>query len=435
MWLNDGNFLGMTKQNASAVAFAGTFTSSASIEAPKSQPPVSWLGEGLHQYNLFKQNSSPISFGTNFTEAISGLVSNNSRAAKLQWFRRGAIVNNGLAMDCWYAVVPSGGLSSYSDTICFHTGFTGTVKGAASVWRGCAAAIFDANFQSPTCNGVQATSISTASGNVAVLAAFRSSVFGSAGTAGAGFTQLYSSFPLNSQYATFVSAQTNLNVTQTAGNANDFMMVDALVGSGSPPSLISTTTISGTPGNAYMNFSIASANAGDIIYLMVETDASASVLGMGNINTKPLGDAIGVSPVVVIQNCLGANYSFGGNGMATNGEQVENAFPPSGASVPVANITLTSNLQANIWNGSSFTAPLFATVFADSVQADLDLRPAVSSPAKNAASNPGSVHSQSLIPVYQTNWHGTPTPGTPIPAKAARSDIGPALTGSIGALT
>jgi hypothetical protein len=420
--VNDGWFdtlMGLTKQTSSAVSFGGSpWTSPVTVTAPKSQ---------VLYPNLFLQNSSPISFGTGFTEPTSGLVNNlNPTRTKLQWYRRAGMQDgNGGTADCWYAVVPGGGLSGYSDSI-YLTGTSATANGVISIWRGCAAKIFDDNFILPSVNfASKSTSISTAAGNVTVLAAQRSS----AGVAGAGFTQISAQFLMNAYYASYVGAQTNRVVTESGTtNASDSMIVDALVGT-SAPTLVSSVTITAS-NTSVINFTISAANAGDVLYLML--GSGGNVAGVGKLSGAPVvSSAAGTSPAIHITNCISANYdnvSYGNGGWTYNGD--------TGAAIPSASVTVTTSLQANPFNGSTFVAPTWATVFADSVQTDFDYRLAVSSPAKNSASNPGtSPHGQDLIPHYQVNWHGLPTPGTPIPAKAARSDVGPALTGSIGALT
>jgi hypothetical protein len=204
------------------------------------------------------------------------------------------------------------------------------------------------------------------------------------------------------------------------------MMVDALVGTSSPPTLIGHVDVSGS--GISINFTISAANAGDVLYLMLGETSGVNVAAVGRIGPPPVSNAVGVSPVVVIQNCISANFDTVYTGGWTT--------IPGWAAYSAA--TLTTNLQANPYNSgtSTFGTPSWATVFADATQSDFDYRLAVSSPAKSSASNPGtSPHGQDLIPHYQSNWHGSPTDGMPIPAKAARSDVGPAMTGSIGALT
>jgi hypothetical protein len=225
------------------------------------------------------------------------------------------------------------------------------------------------------------------------------------------------------QFKSFTSAQTGLSVP--SGGGGNFLIVDALLGSAAAPTLVgSAVAISGSGGNA--NFTIPSAAAGDIIVIM----ADQAIGGIGQVGTPPAAtQVVGVSPIIVVQNCICANY----NPSATGGNNLVWVAP--GGTPPSANVTQTTNLYASPWNGSTFGSPSFGTVFADSNQAHYNYALAGGSPALNAASNPGtSPYGQSLIPAYQSSYTGTVTPGTPIPAKTPRSDIGPALTGAIGAL-
>jgi hypothetical protein len=289
------------------------------------------------------------------------------------------------------------------------------------VWRGCAADPFDANFPIPACNNVHSTTIITAGGNVTVLAAIKSS-----GTAGSGFTQISTSSLMNASYKQSSSALTGQVVTETGGSTNSEMIVDVLAGASAPPTLINTINV--TASGYLLNFTIPAANAGDILYLMLGEDNVASIGAGGSIGVPLSSTAVGVSPICLIQNNISANFNTTRTGGWT-------CVDDSVTTASTANYTLTTSLQVNPHNGSSFGSPTWETVFADSDQTHYDYRLAFSSPAKNAASNPGTdPHGRDLIPHFQTNFHGSPTPGTPIPAKAARSDIGPALTGSIGAL-
>jgi hypothetical protein len=231
---------------------------------------------------------------------------------------------------------------------------------------------------------------------------------------------------LTASYKSSSSALTGQVVTEDGGSSGAPMIVDALVGTSAPPTLISTTSISGG-GLRAINFTVHSSNAGDVLYLMLAADSVGNINAIGKIGLPLASTAVGVSPIVVIQNCISANFNSALRSMA---------MVPGRTPLPPANITETTNLAANPFNGTSFGSPSWATVFADADQTHFDYRLAVSSPAKNAASNPGtSPRGQDLIPHYQTKWHGSTAGGTPIPAKAPRSDIAPALTGSIGALT
>lgn len=407
----DAGIIGLTKLTSSPMSFAGSFTTSPGILV-KSQ---------VLQQPLFLQNASPISIGTPFTEASTGLVNLNPTRTKLQWFRRGASFNGGV-MESWYAVVPGGGLSSYSDTIYLQNAKSTLIKGALSIWRGCTAGIFDANFPSPSMQTSNVGSITTAGGNVTVLALFRSG-----GTAGAGYTQLQTATGLNAMFASFSAGQTALPVTETGGSSADILMTDCLTGTSAAPTLVTSQLISGASGSAQVNFTVASANAGDILYLQIITD-QANLAAIGQIGPPPYSLAVNASPYCLVQNCLTANFNSAavGGGLVVTDRIV---------AMPAGAVTETTNLKANPFNGTTFGSPTWATVFSDSNQADYVYTLASGSPALNAASNPGSSpEGQNLIPTFQTGWSGLPTPGTPIPAKVGRTDIGPALTGSIGAL-
>lgn len=411
----DAMIFGLTKQGS--IAFGGTYTSPAGVIIAKAQQ----IGP-----NLFLQNSSPIAFGTPFTEPTGGLVNNlNPTRTKLQWFRRAGYQDgNGTSIDAWFTVVPTGGLSSYNETISLAFG-SSVAAGNVSIWRGCAANPFDPNFLIPVLETNASIAVNTAVGNIVVLGHFNTGYGGSGVTAGSGFIQLSQQSYMNAEYAPFTTAQTGLNITQTGGQSYNAGIADVLVGASASPTLVSNQAITSASG-ATVSFTIASANAGDVIYLGFSAHAAA----IGKVGAPAASSAVGVSPVILIQNCLAANYnpsSTGGWGyVADNGN----------AAIPGANLTVTSSLQANPYNGSTFTAPLWATVFTDPNQADFNYalnKP--SSPAVGTATvpSPSTVHGQSLIPIYEVSWSGLPTPGTPIPAKAGRSDIN-APGGSIGAL-
>jgi hypothetical protein len=414
--LLDAGIIGLSKQTGSPIAFGSSWTSPAGV-VTKTQTA---------QGNMFLQNASSIAIGTNFTEPTTGIVNNNPSKSKLQWFRRAATNAQGITMDIWYAIAPSGGLSGYSDTIYFNG--SGNFQGAVSVIRGVSlSAPFDVNFPFPAVFGVNLGTnlpavVSTADEYTMVLASIRST-----GTAGSGFTQITNGSYMNAEYAAFSSAQSALSVTETGGAASNYVVVDALAGSSAAPALISSVAISGAGSTA--SFSIASADEGDVLYLQIGTADGPNVLAVGQIGLPVQTQAIGTTPLVLFQNNITANFNLSGQGGDFVLDYDTGGAPPVGVS------TETTNLAANPFNGSTFGTPSWSTVFADPTQSDYDYALASGSPALNAASNPGSSpEGQSLIPAYQTGWSGLPTPGTPIPAKTARSDVGPSLTGAIGAL-
>jgi len=422
MALGDAGRFGLTKMTTSPIAFGGSWTSPPGV-INKAQ----WL-----QHNIFKQNAAPIQFGADFTESDTGLTNNNPTREKLKWYRRGAINNNGNTADYWYTVVPAGGLSSYTDTIWF-SGPNRNTFGSVSIWRGCAANPFDTNFPTAVANGNNATAITTAAGNIVVLAGIRGS-----GRAGAGFTPMSAASFMHTSYRALASAQTGLNVTEVGGNASDHMLVDVLVGGSAPPTLADSMTIASGARSAKLEFTIAAAQEGDVLALMIATDNVSNVLAVGQVGPPFLGDAVGVAPIVVIKNCLAANYSYAGGGLAVNGGAPGGgiASPVSGYVVPAANLTEANNIKSNPWNRLTFGSPSWGAVFATSIQADFDYRLASNSPAMNAAADPGSSpRGQDLVPHYQISWRGSRPDGTPIPAKAGRSDVGPGTAGSAGALS
>lgn len=409
--VGDGLLFGMSKQNASPIAFGGSWTSPASILKKAAQ-----LTNGL-----FLQNATPLPQGTDFTEPTTGLTNNNPTRNKLKWYRRAAMLANGPTMDCWYAVVPPGGLSGYSETM--YLTYSTLVNGAVTVWRGCSAKIFDDSFLNPVSWPALPVTVNTAAGNVSVLANFWSST---GATAGPGFTQIAHAWALNAEYKSSASSLTSLSITETGGLSSDNVIVDALVGDSAPPTLISTVTIGETA--QVINFTIPSATQGDVIYLMLGSNNYLAVRAIGQVGTPIIGTATAGSPVIHFQNCIFANF----NQTVTDGIS---GMGDGYTAVPGGHVTTTSCLVANPYNGSSFGAPLWSAVFADSDQSHFDYRLAPGSPALASASNPGtSPRGQDLVPHYQVSWHGTPT-GTPIPAKAARSDVGPGKTGAIGALS
>jgi hypothetical protein len=425
----DAGFLAKTKLNSSPIRFGETWTS---------RGPLFHKAQQM-QSILYRQNASPIPFGTDFTEPSTGLLNNNPNQNKLEWFRRGAANIDGLTMDCWYAIVPAGGLSGYQETI--HLTSVPACIGSVSVWRGCVADPFDANFQMPVTGAKNAIPVNTAAGNVTVLAAFRSSIWNKVGTAGTGFTQVSSVVPLNVEYAAFASPQSALNVTQTGGALSDILIVDALAGSGSPPRLISTVNINAKGGR--IDFTIPVANAGDVLYLFLGSGLASAV---GRLHgPPPMGDAVGISTLCVIKNSIAVNYDsrYTGPSLACNGGTADSMGtvnvgvinPVYGDKVPSKYVTEVNNLKVNPFDGRTFGSPSYATVFADPNQASYDYRLAPGSPALNAAADSGrSLHGKDLVPQYQSSWHGLPTEATPIPAKDARADIGGDKIGSIGAL-
>lgn len=418
----DGNVFGMSKQNSTTILFGNSYTTPANI----------FLRGAQTQPNLYLQNASPIAQGTNFTEPSTGLANHNPTAGKLQWYRRAGVqAASGATMDCWYAVVPTGGLSSYSDAIYMNQpcDFTGSV----SVWRGCAAGVFDSNFPGPACsNDAQPITVNSASGNVTVLSAIRSS-----GTAASGWTQISTASLMNASYKASTGAVSGLSVTETGGSSSDTLVCDILVGSSAPPTLISSVAVSGSDTQT-VNFTISSANAGDVLYLMLGEDSTANVTALGKISTPAYCSAQTGSPALLLQNDILANF----NQAQTNGVSVfgdNSVLTPSGA------VTTITNQTANPYNGSTYFAPIWSTVFANATQSNFVYTLASGSPALGAATGPGSSREgQSLVPVSQVSWSGSPTPGTPIPAKTARSDISNAsgtspftgpTAGAIGALS
>jgi hypothetical protein len=425
-----GGFTAKTKLNSSPIAFGQSWTS----------PPVLLTKAQTLQPFLYRQNASPIPFGTDFTEPQTGLVNRNPQQDKLLWLRRGAMNVNGLTLDAWYAIVPAGGLTKYEETIYLSSVLA--CVGSVSIWRGCPEDPFDANFSMPVAAQRSGTSISTAAGNVSVVAAFRSSIYNKVGTAGPGFAQLTSSLPLNIQYASSASPQSALSVAQTNGSAGDIMMVDALVGKNAPPRLIGKTDVKATGGR--VRFTIPAADEGDVLMLFLGTGRAMAV---GRLHgPPPLGDGVGASTLCVIKNCISVNYDkrYTAGSLACNGDNAGFASntnvgvinPVTGDVVPATYLTESNNRQVNPYNGSTFGAPSFAAVFADGDQAHFDYRLAAASPARNAAIDPGtSPRGQDLVPHFQSNWQGSPADGTPIPEKAARSDIGAGKSGMIGALS
>jgi len=415
----EGTFPGLSKLNASPISFGGSWTSPATV-LTKGQQHVASVSGVLP--NMFLQNAAPIAFGSGFTEPSTGLVNNNPTAGRLQWKRRAAINSGGGTFDLWYAVVPPGGLTSYSDTVYFNKS-NGTFSGSVSVIKG--AIGFDDNFPFPAIQGYpggNSISIATAAAHSMVLAGFRS-----AGTAGAGFTQISTGTLMNAAYAAFTSAQSSLSITETGGSSSDLFFIDALAGSGAAPTLVSSINLSGT--GAVANFTITSANAGDYLVLMIGQNNLSNVAAVGQIAAPPLSAAVGASPVCVVQNCIGVNFksSYTAGSMAISS---------AGAAVPSANLTETTNLACNPFIGTTFGTPSFGTVFADGDQSHYDYRLAPGSPALHAASDPGtSPEGHDLVPHYQSSWCGLPTPGTPIAAKTSRSDVGAGKTGAIGALS
>jgi hypothetical protein len=413
----DGGLIGLTKLNSAPVRFGGSFAvSTLSVNSQQLQP------------NMFLQNASPLAIGTNFNEPTTGLTNHNPTSSKLKWYRRAA---DGVTIDAWYAVVPPGGLRSYVETVYTLGSSNVQFDGAVTIWSGCASPPFDARFPWLVMQNTNSASVTTSSGKITVLASLRS-VSNVVGTAGSGFTAIPGITNVNYlllEYAQFSRAQNGLTVTETGGNSTDRILVDVLVGESASPLLNGAPIIIHAKGPAF-TFTVPSAKAGDILYLQLTPSRSYSnVVALGQVGTPPANNAVGVSPICVIQNCIGVNFdsSQTGGSLALNGD--------TGGAVPSANITETTNLACNPFNGRTFGSPTFATVFADGRQSDFNYALASESPALNAASNPrSSPGGQDLVPHYRSSWSGSPTPGTPIPAKVPRSDVGSGKAGAIGAL-
>ena len=379
------------------------------------------------QYNFYKQNASPIAIGTDWTEPTSGLTNLNPNL--LKWYQRN--IDPALGFSEWFAVATSAYtdyvVNAYNDQQ-WGSYFTRPANGVVCVWSGAAGGAypFDADYPAATLTtSASSTTATTAATHTAILAAFRDSA-----TAGAGYTQQAALPFMMAQSKIVTTAQTGLAVTQTGGGATS-ILVDAL--SGTITQRGSAVTWTANTNN--MQFTIPSISIGDVLTLVAVVGNGPQLLAVDPLawGAPAQNQAINAAPIGSIINCVSAYYNptgagSAGGGFATGGwlQTYPGVLLYGGVSYPTVS---SFNLQADTFNGTTFAAPLVAAVWTDAPNDDFTL--AGSSPAIGAGTNPGTGHSFSLVPVYQTSMIGTPVPGGQIAALTARSDGGTTL-GAIG---
>lgn len=383
------------------------------------------------QYNLYRQNASPITVGIGWTEPTTGLTNLNPTNL-LKWYRRGS-VGGGSGFSEWYAVA-QGSFTNYVvkayNTVQFGNYQVKPANGTVTTWSGAIAGPFPFDADYPVAavtSSATSTTATTAATNTAIIASFRG-----AATAGAGWTQQSSLSFIMVESKIVSSSQTGLAVTQVGSGASQWL-VDALSGTITQRGSSVTSSVN----TNVMSFTIPSIVTGDVLILTAGIGNGPELLAVDPLAWGPpcQNQAIGAAPIGSIVNCISAYYNPTGGGSAGGGFGTGGwvqTFPGvvlyGGVSYPTVS---AFNLQSDVFNGSTFAAPLVGAVWTDATNFDFTL--AGSSPAVGVGVVPGTGHGgYSLTPVYQTSMIGTPTPGQPIAALTARTDSGLTL-GAIGA--
>jgi hypothetical protein len=212
------------------------------------------------------------------------------------------------------------------------------------------------------------------------------------------------------EYKTFSSPQTGLAITASGGGQ---VLADALTGSGLTITHAtgSFPTVANGPDNTTLQQFTISANAGDYIIFF-----GGSYYGPVTLDPPYpwIGLSITGSPIGYFDNNLVEYFN-----VTPNGGYVS----PSGTLV----IEGTHNLQTNYSTANpgpgvpTYNAP----VPGFNNESNYDYNLVLGSAAIGAGTNPGSSpEGYSLVPAYQINYVGLPTPGTPIPPLVARPNTG-----------
>ena len=427
---NGGTYLStpLSKQNLSGPISLGT-----SWSEPIVGTPTGLVTSAQIMPNLLLQNASPLAIGTPFTEPNGGLANHNPNTSKLKWYRRGSIdffggtPDNGCTAE-WWAVAPSpltnyvidlypilGNLNIQGVTI---TASVVAIKGVTSTtWP------FAAAYNAPVVSATSPQNVTFAETHAVVVGMF---VGSNPGTAGSGYTQIYSHNNLNSQYEIFAFAQTGLSVAATSGNGGP-MIADVIVG-GAGIGVDGTATLASAANVRHGQLTISTTQPNDILILQVALDtAYAQIAAIDqDLSAPPASLLVGGAPIGIVQNNAIANF----NPAATGGIYFYAGGTGGNNSLPGGYLTTANNYQFNTFNGSTFVAPLWASVIADPVQSDYDYRLASLSGAIGYGANPGANPyptnriGPSLAPAYELKLFGLPTPGTPIPSKTVRPNTG-----------
>ena len=317
----DANVPGLTKLTISPISFGGSWTSPAGVIA-KGQQQLS-PGVGVLP-NLFLQNASPIALGTPFTEPSTGLLRQKLTSGELQWLRLGAIQGDGGGSVCMWIARVTETLTNYLGII--HMPVSQRLHGTVSMWRGVdPKSPFDRNFLSPTNVQQSPVSINTADANDTAVAVWHSAASG----AGSGFALLGAiGGACLSEYQQLAAAQTSLSVGTTGGSSGDLGIVTVLHGTDSPPSLVGSAIVIDSASGTDPSFTVPSAQAGDYLLLCIaEGGTYYHVLAVGKVEVPANSNAVGVSPVCLVQNCIAANYNSAGTGGTISWSMVILAAP------------------------------------------------------------------------------------------------------------
>ena len=396
---------GLSKQNSSPISLSSDWT----------EPSTGLVIGDSVQMNFYLQNTSPIAIGTAWTEPTSG-IANHNRSRTLTWKRR--FTTGFPPATEFYAIAPSN-LTNQVIQIDFAAPTQGMLF--VSAWSGCSATPFDSDPSTPGYNLGAGSTIPMASTQTftTVVAAFRN-YSGSVG-AGSGFSALQTNTGDPGgilEYKQFSSAQSSITVAATGGTDNSQVEVaDILVGASSAPTCTSSANKALGTNVSTTTITLPSANAGDVILLQMTSIAGAvpDPSGMPVYNSATLG-----SPVVVITDCVTEYFNSQYAGPLTTNPQNINLAPY---------ITVTSCVNTNVaaYAGGPFSVPV--PNFANESGDDFRLTSA-SLALINQGTNPGADPNGSpeiagtLVPVKMNQVFGLPAPGTPIPPLVARTDNG-----------
>ncbi len=156
-----------------------------------------------------------------------------------------------------------------------------------------------------------------------------------------------------------------------------------------------------------------SCSSGDVLLLQTSGGFLASVYAVDVYPPPAFTNITTGAPIGIVQNNLIGNYYPVPTGGVTCIDT-----PPN---ILSGYLTLANNYQFNTYSGSgsTFDTPLWATVINDSTQANYDYRLKTGTAAIGYGADPGTSPID-LRPHYELKLFGSPTPGTPLPAKVAR---------------
>ncbi len=429
-WNSSGNYTqignsfvtGLTKQNASPIALGTAWT----------EPTTGFIRAEQTTPNMMRQNASTLTLGTAWTEPTSGLVNNNPTKKLLKWLRRAGWPGNSAYMDEWFAIAPTS-LTNYTATIYFNGLCDAAAASVIAISGAQAPYPFTANQTAPALSLSSPGSVTFGESDVMVVGLF----WGQTG-AGSGFTPIYTGPGIFMSEYKMVSSPGTVSVTQATGSSPS--VCDVLVPSagetlsvnGSPVTLqLLGPSHGGTWPGTVMQITF-SASAGDVILLQVTSLNGQNIAAIDQVAAPPQFGVFGSiavdgAPIGLVQNTLAGNYQA-----AVTGGFVTTYNPKT---FPAGFLTMGgNNISINSFNGSAFDAPLFSAIFADPTPTDYDYRLKLGSSPIGAGTNPGNdpVRGRHLQPAYELKLFGLPMPGTPIPAKTARTDSG-SITPDVGA--